>query len=107
MMIDTTITVLGAGYVGLTTAALLAHSGYVVYAIEPNKKRLGVIKKGRSFFYEQGLDPVIRSAMNSGNLIPTDSYADSIPNSSIVFSSVGTPDNPDGSSNLSYVFSAA
>jgi UDPglucose 6-dehydrogenase len=40
-----TITVLGAGYVGLTTAALLAHSGFKVFAIEPNKARLDVIKK--------------------------------------------------------------
>ena len=46
-----TITVLGAGYVGLTTAALLAHCGYRVYLIEPNKERLDVIKTGRSFFY--------------------------------------------------------
>ncbi|MFZ2125753.1 MAG: UDP-glucose/GDP-mannose dehydrogenase family protein [Candidatus Saccharimonadales bacterium] len=102
-----TITVLGAGYVGLTTAALLAHSGFKVYVVEPNKKRLDVIKTGRSFFYEEGLDEVIDAAIKSGNLNPTDSYTESVPNSSIVFSSVGTPDNPDGSSNLTYVFSAA
>jgi UDPglucose 6-dehydrogenase len=106
-MNSNTITVLGAGYVGLTTAALLAHSGYTVYAIEPNKKRLDVIKQGRSFFYEEGLDPIIKSALDNGTLIPTDSYAESVPNSKVVFSSVGTPDNPDGSSNLTYVFSAA
>lgn len=102
-----TLTILGAGYVGLTTAALLAHSGYTVYALEPNPKRLDVIKQGRSFFFEEGLDPIIKSAIDNGTLIPTDSYADSVPNSSVVFSSVGTPDNPDGSSNLTYVFSAA
>lgn len=102
-----TITVLGAGYVGLTTAALLSHSGYKVYVVEPNKERLDVIKTGRSFFFEEGLDPVIKLAIDAGNLIPTDSYKDSVPYSQIVFSCVGTPDNPDGSSNLTYVFSAA
>ena len=102
-----TITVLGAGYVGLTTAALLAHAGYKVHAIEPNPKRLAVIKQGRSFFFEEGLDPVITTAIDAGNLIATDSYKESVPHSDVVFSSVGTPDNPDGSSNLSYVFSAA
>jgi len=101
------ITILGAGYVGLTTAALLAHSGYKIYLIEPNKKRLDVIKKGRSFFYEEGLDPIIKIAIDNGSLIPTDSYKNSIENSSVIFSCVGTPDNPDGSSNLSYVFGAA
>lgn len=102
-----TITVLGAGYVGLTTAALLAHAGHTVYAVEPNEERLKVIKEGRSFFYEEGLDPVIKTALDSGKLIPTSSYEESVPKSSIVFSCVGTPDNPDGSSNLSYVFGAA
>jgi UDPglucose 6-dehydrogenase len=102
-----TITVLGAGYVGLTTAALLAHCGYKVYAIEPNKKRLDVIKTGKSFFYEEGLDSVIKTAIDSGNLMATDSYEDSVPNSEVVFSCVGTPDNADGSSNLSYVFGSA
>lgn len=102
-----TVAILGAGYVGLTTAALLAHSGYTVYALEPNLKRLDIIKQGRSFFYEEGLDTIIKAALDNGTLIPTDSYAESIPKSSFVFSCVGTPDNPDGSSNLTYVFAAA
>lgn len=102
-----TITVLGAGYVGLTTAGLLAHAGYKVYVIEPNKERLDVIKTGRSFFYEEGLDAVIKVAIDSKQLVATDSYEEAIPGSNVVFSCVGTPDNPDGSSNLTYVFSAA
>lgn len=106
-MRDSTITVLGAGYVGLTSAVLFAHAGYKVYLIEPNSLRLDVIKQGRSFFYEQGIDNLIAPAIKDGSLIPTDSYEESIPNSTIVFSCVGTPDQPDGSSNLSYVFGAA
>lgn len=102
-----TITVLGAGYVGLTTATLLASAGYTVYALEPNQKRLEVIKQGRSFFYEEGLDQIIKIVIENGSLIPTNSYADSVSKSSIVFSSVGTPDKPDGSSDLSHVFAAA
>lgn len=106
-MASATITVLGAGYVGLTTAALFAHAGYTVYVVEPTQERLDVIKQGQSFFFEAGLDPVIDAVVSDGRLIPTDSYQASVPNSDIVFSCVGTPDNPDGSSNLSYVFSAA
>lgn len=107
MNTPTTITVLGAGYVGLTTAALLAHAGYKVYALEPNPERLKTIKEGRSFFYEEGMDPIIKAGIDAGNLIPTNSYSDSVPQSQFVFSSVGTPDNPDGSSNLIYIFAAA
>lgn len=102
-----TITVLGAGYVGLTSATLFAHAGYTVYLIEPNPERLSIIKSGRSFFYEPGIDVLVGQAIEHGTLIPTDSYEVAIPNSSIVFSCVGTPDNPDGSSNLTYVFDAA
>lgn len=102
-----TVTVLGTGYVGLTTAALLTHAGYTVYAVEPHQERLTVIKQGRSFFYEAGLDPIVKAALGTGRFIPTDSYEQSVPNSDIVFSCVGTPDNPDGSSNLTYVFGAA
>lgn len=102
-----TITVLGTGYVGLTTATLLAHAGYTVYALEPNAQRREAIAAGKSFFFEQGLDPLIKHAVDAGRLIPTDSYEQSVPVSQVVFSCVGTPDNPDGSSNLRYVFEAA
>lgn len=106
MQTNPKLTVLGAGYIGLTTAALFAHSGFSVYLVDPDKKRLNVIKTGRSFFHEKGLDPIIKSALKMGTLIPTDSYSESIPQSPIVLSCVGTPDNPDGSFNLTYVFNA-
>ena len=106
-MAISTITVLGAGYVGLTTATLLAHAGYTVYALEPNDARRKSIADGKSFFYEEGLDPLIAEAVTSKKLIPTNSYEESIPKSQVIFSCVGTPDNPDGSSNLRYVFDAA
>lgn len=102
-----TITVLGAGYVGLTTAALLSLSDYTVYVVEPNPERLKTIKAGKLFFFESGIDPIIEAGLKEGTFIPTDSYSESVPNSDMVFSCVGTPDNPDGSSNLTYVFSAA
>lgn len=105
--ITPTISVIGAGYVGLTTAVLLAEAGYKTFVIDINQQRLQTIKEGRSFFYEEGIDPLIAHAIEAKKLIPTDSYDESIPVSDIIFSCVGTPDNPDGSSNLTYVFSAA
>lgn len=101
------ITIIGAGYVGLSTAALLSNCGYKVYLIEIDKQRLDTINTGKSFFYEDGIDPLIKNALEKESLIPTDNYMTAVQDSSIVFSCVGTPDNPDGSSNLSYVYSAA
>ncbi|MBP6005342.1 UDP-glucose/GDP-mannose dehydrogenase family protein [Candidatus Saccharibacteria bacterium] len=102
-----TITILGAGYVGLTTGAILAQSGYQTYLVEPNQERLDIIRSGKSFFYEKGLDRLIQEGLNKKMLLPTDSYSLSVSQSDIIFSCVGTPDNPDGSSNLDYIFEAA
>jgi UDPglucose 6-dehydrogenase len=102
-----TVTILGTGYVGLTTAALFAAAGMKTYVVDPNPARLESVRNGKSFFYEEGLDPVIADMVKKGMLVPTPSYEESVPNSDVVISAVGTPDNPDGSSNLSYIFAAA
>lgn len=102
-----TISIVGTGYVGLTTAAILSNIGYKVYTIDVDQKKIDTIKSGKSFFYEDGLDDFVKKGIDSGNLIPTLSYEESIPTSDIVFSCVGTPDREDGSPNLDYIFSAA
>lgn len=107
MQTKSSIAIIGAGYVGLPIATVLAYSGYTVYIIETNKNRLESIKKGQSFFHEEGLDKIIKATLKTGNLIATNSYAKSIPNCNIIFSCVGTPDNLDGSLNLTYIFNAA
>ena len=100
------ITILGTGYVGLTTATLFAQLGHNVTAVEPNQQRLSVIQTGKSFFFEAGLDPLVADGVANGTLVATDAY-DSVASADIVFSCVGTPDNPDGSPNLEYVFASA
>jgi UDPglucose 6-dehydrogenase len=99
-----TTTVIGMGYVGITYAAILANAGHTVYAIEVDPERLESIRRGKSFSHEGYLDPLLAAGLKSGLLIPTDSYGDAIAKSDIIFSCVGTPDNPDGSINLSYVY---
>lgn len=106
-MDELTVSVLGAGYVGLTTAALLACAGATVYLLDPNEQRLKTVANGKSFFYEQGLDALLGRAVKNGRLRTATHYQEAIPLSDIVISAVGTPDNPDGSSNLNYVFAAA
>lgn len=102
-----TITILGTGYLGLTTAAVLSQAGFTVYAVDPNPDRLDVIKAGRSFFFEEGLNPLVEAGIRDKTLIATSSYKLSIPHSDIILSCVGTPDRPDGSVNLDYVYAAA
>ncbi len=107
MINQVAVSVIGAGYVGLTTAILLAESGYKTYLIEIDPSRLKTINSGYSFFYEAGIDLLLKNSLKSQRLVPTNVYDIAIPDSDFVFSCVGTPDNPDGSSNLTYVFSAA
>lgn len=102
-----TITIIGAGYVGLTTSALLAVAGHKVYCLDIDEEKIKIIKSGKSHFYEPGLDSFVKKVIDSGNLIPTLSYADSIPESEIVIISVGTPQNDKGEFNLTYVFDSA
>ncbi len=100
------IVVIGSGYVGTTLAALLANSGYNVTAIDIDESKVAKINVGKAPFFEAGLDQLLSKAVNSGTLSASSSY-ESLVNADVVFSCVGTPDNPDGSSNLDYVFAAA
>lgn len=101
------ITVIGSGYVGTTTAAFFANAGYSVVALDIDEKKVHTINRGKSPFYEIGLDELITAGISKKTLKATSSYKEAIEDADIIISCVGTPDNPDGSSNLEYVFSAA
>lgn len=101
------IAVIGSGYVGTTTAALLAHSGHEVWALDIDQNKVKTLNSGRSPFYEIHLDELISEAVQKNTLTATTNYEEAITGADIVISCVGTPDNPDGSSNLQYVMDAA
>jgi UDPglucose 6-dehydrogenase len=101
------IAVIGSGYVGTTTAAFLANSGFNVKALDINESKVNTINSGKSPFFEVGLDELISGAINQGTLTATSNYSEAVSDADIIISCVGTPDKPDGSSNLEYVFAAA
>lgn len=100
------ISIVGTGYVGLTTASIFANCGYKTYTIDRNQDKLDIIKSGRSYFYEAGLDDLVEKGLKKKKLIPTLSYKKAISDSQIVFICVGTPSNRDGSVDLNNVFQA-
>lgn len=55
-----TVCVIGLGYVGLTLAAILAKSGFEVFGIEKDERKLSLLKKGRPHFHENGLAELIK-----------------------------------------------
>lgn len=101
-----TITVIGAGYVGLVTASVFAELGNRVFCIDIDKKKIANLKKGIVPFYEPSLKEYISRNVKEKRLFFTDSYRESIPKSQVAFVCVGTPPKENGEANLSYLFSA-
>lgn len=100
------VTIIGCGFVGLTTGALLAAAGNKVYCVDVDKKRIEMVKQGKPPFYEPGLKQLLKKTVQAGKLIATTSYKEAMAESEIAIICVGTPANPDGSVNLEYIFQA-
>ncbi len=101
-----TISVIGAGYVGLVTAALFAELGNDVYCIDTSKERIESLKRGKIPFFETGLYEYLSKNAKEKRLIFTTSYSQSVPKSQAVFICVGTPPSKNGEADLTYLFSA-
>lgn len=100
------IAVIGAGYVGLVTAAVFSHLGNKIYCVEISKEKINLIKKGLVPFYEPSLSQYIKESLENKRLFITDNYQDAIPNCDVVFICVGTPPKENGEADLSYLFDA-
>jgi len=67
-MKNKTICVVGLGYIGLPTAALLASSGYQVVGIDVSTHAVETINQGLIHIVEPDLDAYVRSAVSAGRL---------------------------------------
>jgi UDPglucose 6-dehydrogenase len=101
------ISIIGLGYVGLSTAICFADRGSKVFGVELIPEKIRAIQSGKLPFEEKGLDRMLTNALRKGNLRVSENYKDAIKNSSITFITVGTPSREDGSIDLKYVKSAA
>ena len=99
------VTVVGLGFVGLTTALGFAHLGYEVYGIDIDKKRKEPLNSGKLPFLEPYLDEVLKKQLNK-NFFVTDDLEKAIANSEYVFYCVGTPYGKHGEADLTYLFGA-
>jgi len=101
------VAVIGAGYVGLPTAATLAHFGHQVVLAERDLARLSALRSGHMPIVEAGIDELVAEGVGAGNLSFTDSAVDAVSGAEFVFLCVPTPQSADGSADLSYVEAAA
>ncbi|OGO54087.1 MAG: hypothetical protein A2Z32_13135 [Chloroflexi bacterium RBG_16_69_14] len=99
-----TIVVIGAGYVGLVTAAGLAAAGHRIRLVERAPGRLATLRAGRIPLHEDGLQAVFDAAVVEGRLEILDTPPTEAPD--LVLICVGTPIDNDGVSDLNQLRSA-
>src|SRR5580704_294097 len=93
------ISVIGAGYVGLTTAACLAQIGHDVFCSESDQEKLAMLQNGGMPIFEPHLEDVIK-AVRSGGRLRFGSTEDAIAWGNAIFICVGTPPLPNGDADL-------
>jgi len=90
------ITVMGAGYVGLVTAACLAEFGNNVVCYDPDREKIRALVNRVSPIYEPGLEDMLKNE----NLIFTRVF-DISHSTDLFFIAVGTPSDDAGNADLS------
>ena len=101
------VAVIGAGYVGLTTAACLADLGNHVAVVDINRERIAQLLRNRVPFYEPGLSELIERNAKAKRLTFTTSYQEAVPGAEYAIIAVSTPEGEGGEADLSYVEAAA
>jgi len=99
--------VIGAGYVGLVTAACFAEMGNDVIIMDIAEDKIEALRQGRVPIYEPGLDQMIKRNLAERRLAFTTKIDETVQKSLIVFIAVGTPPDCDGCADLSQVYEAA
>jgi UDPglucose 6-dehydrogenase len=101
------VAVVGAGYVGLTTAACLADLGNQVAVVDIDADKIRMLRRHRLHIYEPGLQEVVERNGRAGRLRFTTSYPESMPGAEYAFIAVATPEGEGGQADLSAVEKAA
>jgi GDP-mannose 6-dehydrogenase len=99
----TRVSVFGLGYVGAVSVACLADRGHSVIGVDVNPAKVDLIGSGRSPIVEAGLEALLRKGVDEGRIRATTDTALAIQESDVSLVCVGTPSNPNGSLDLTYV----
>ena len=86
------LVVVGTGYVGLVSGLCFAEFGFETICVDKDKKRLDILKKGKTPFFEPGLEDLLRKHFKTTKLLKLSSnLSNSMKNADVVFITVGTP----------------
>lgn len=98
---------IGAGYVGLVSAACFSEFGWQVDCVDTDQDRIEKLNNGEVPIFEPGLEDLLARNMAAGRLRFTSDVAEVVALADIVFLAVGTPQRRgDGHADLRYIFAA-
>ncbi len=101
------ISVIGTGYVGLVTGTCLAETGNEVICVDIDKEKVKKMRNGEVPIYEPHLDVLFERNIKAGRLSFTTSLEEGLQHGQIIFLALPTPEDEDGSADLSYVLGVA
>jgi len=101
------IAVAGTGYVGLVAGVCFAEVGHQVTCVDIDQNKVELMKSGVSPIYEADLQDLMVKNYNNGKIDYTTDYQSAYKGADAIFIGVGTPEQPDGSANLSYIATVA
>ena len=93
------ITIIGTGYVGLTTGVCLAYLGHKVICVDKDLAKIEKLKKAIIPIYEPGLAAILKQ--HKKNIRFTTNLKEAVKESEVIFMAVGTPSRKDGSIDMS------
>jgi UDPglucose 6-dehydrogenase len=95
--------VVGAGYVGLTTALGLAELGHTVRCLDRNPERVLALEKYEVYLSEPGMQESLEAQTLGGRFLPMSDPTDALGGAAAIFVCVDTPQSTSGEANLSAV----
>ncbi len=101
------ITVVGTGYVGLVTGTCLAETGNEVLCVDIDAQKVTTMQQGKVPIYEPHLDIIFQRNIKADRLKFTTSLEEGLTFGEIIFLALPTPEDEDGSADLSYVLGVA
>ena len=101
------IAVIGAGYVGLTTAVCLAHVGHHVVCSDISESRVATLQRGEAPLTEQDLTELLRSGVDGDRLSFTTDNKKAVEEAEFTFLCLPSPTTPSGGADTSYIEEAA
>lgn len=97
------LTIIGSGYVGLTTGACFAEVGHHVVCVDNDEGKVQTLLAGGLPIYEPGLADLVKKNIASRRLRFTSSTEEGVEHGEVLFIAVPTPQQPDGSVDLSFI----